>query len=1649
MGKSYRIRTKVGADENISIQLDQDFEQIEILSLKIRQDDVYIRSCADYGVITGRIFCNGGYGLPNAKVSVFVPIQPEDENNPIISTIYPFKTIEDTNEDGYKFNLLPYLPSYAGHVPTGTFPSRLDALTDKTVVELYDKYYKYTVTTNQSGDYMIFGVPVGTQTLVMNVDLSDIGEFSLSPQDIIRLGIGNETQTDGFKFKASPNFSELPQIIVLNKTIDVQPFWGQDDVCQIGITRTDFDLTKEANINIQPTSIFMGSIFSSSDSNYLKSNCNIKNNQGNLCDLVTSPGEIIAIRQTIFQDTNGDPILEQHLLENGGKVIDENGAFMVELPMNLNYVTTNEFGEQVLSNDPTVGIPTKGKYRFKIKYQSDRNGQPIVNGVLRPIKGTILRANFLVPQVREYGWIDSNTDPSTKVLGQPNYEQFQKSYAFSLDWNDYADKNAAINCEDFFYEMSYNKVYTTAQLIDEYRSGSGRQRFIGIKEVLDTSCESENNRFPVNDGVKQFDFLTVVVTDFLLNLFTRLFISFIPLLHVIALLWPILKYVLTVLLPAFFGYLTYYFITAAVSAFPAVGLIVLNSIAAAAFLVFTALFIVKVSPLLVKSKFKGISLPMISYPECVNCPCDIDDLPDDEITDQINIGGNNQELKIGKYTVYSRNNGSFLADVNSNSTWASLIGDVGNTQPIGLDPDNYSGSQSKREEKYNADLFGFRYALAGYPIGNEMGVPITRRYSISNDNNNNQYYVSPDVTISQSLNLINLRSRYFTQENIIQTTVNSTVQPFTDNVVILLVDPTTSNQLISGSLLSFVNPNDQTITNDKNTTGGTINQFGTNTVTASCLTNKTITQNYIKPDGTVGVSVFNVTSSIEETEYLYKTGVEYFQVITGMTLDTANLYLAGGSSLIKDYIISKNQNITYFNPNSLTTVNINPLQIIANDYWKKLEIVILNRGVDPYTQKQNIKYDLSKLFGYTLGSNTITVEGEYFLNVPIQTNSGSGAWWTDYRTPEGHTEPYTTSAIFHTPFNFNVSTNFSSVTTTALSYYSSLDKSQSTFKPDGTALALSNFTTPDGVQDDFNNAIYFDSLTSKRQGIVEGGSLVAASNLVAISNISSLQARVYSPRYSTITRSIGGVNPKIVLRSDRLPTSDSLQNNGNNSFALNLNDNFVVYLINQLANSDVTKLGLTDTNDNLIQFTANTPTFAKSITTTFNCGGMVPLRCYQSYSNGITVKVPCPENENPVRVKNGCYQLVQKPYVRNIPKDILNVLEWNRRYRLMYALCRNVMSLTFVNNWINGSLYMFSFQKEDLYTENLNSTKFNSLPTYKFCNSNIVFQETNNAFFYRATPYISGSNQFFGKTPPQNAFNNDFPASNKKLLGNPTTIMDLGPKNNVIKQLTLANEYLGYVADTIPTTSYQDTSDVIQLYITSRLVSTSFIQKLMLLNNSSIDAIFSRKNDRIDGDLAQMLSINSEYGVYPYLGNNYSDQNISTYQSNLIYPVVGVFFSSDTSNRDYLSPGRETFIDTQSTFISRQYGFRDQKVPFYYWEIKDEPKIFGNQKNDWLVKENINGIGSVNYQSVDRLNSFSVDNPTYPSNTRKPSTEIPGYIYNSKIVGGKIQYDLTTPSGFQNKLMVGAPYHFYFGLKVGKTSMNKFIKTYVNNIDDL
>lgn len=416
MPNSFRIRTQLGANRTIPVKLDQDYDKLEILSLAIYPNNVYTRSCADYGVLCGRVFANKGYGIVNARVSIFIPISPEDESNPIVSTLYPYKGFDDFNEDGYKYNLLPYTPSHSGHVAVGTFPERIDALTNPTVIEVYDKYYKFTAKTNDAGDYMIFGLPLGQHDIFMQVDLSDIGEFSLTPQDLIRMGRATEAQVNGTKFKFSENYSELPQIVTLTKIVQIQPFFGQDGVCQHYITRADFDLTSEGGIEFQPTAVFIGSMFSSTDKKKLKKRCRVPAKQGWLCNMIAGPGQIETIRQTIFTDNLGRPVLENFKLQNDGKLIDENGTWMVELPMNLDYVYTDENGVRRISPDGKVGVPVRGKYRFKIKWQQS----PSLSEENR-------RAYFLVPNIKEYGWNDTNMDnPADDPGGNNSVENTPK-----------------------------------------------------------------------------------------------------------------------------------------------------------------------------------------------------------------------------------------------------------------------------------------------------------------------------------------------------------------------------------------------------------------------------------------------------------------------------------------------------------------------------------------------------------------------------------------------------------------------------------------------------------------------------------------------------------------------------------------------------------------------------------------------------------------------------------------------------------------------------------------------------------------------------------------------------------------------------------------------------------------------------------------------------------------------------------------------------------------------------------------------------------------------------------------------------------------------------------------------------------------------
>jgi hypothetical protein len=123
--------------------------------------------------------------------------------------------------------------------------------------------------------------------------------------------------------------------------------------------------------------------------------------------------------------------------------------------------------------------------------------------------------------------------------------------------------------------------------------------------------------------------------------------------------------------------------------------------------------------------------------------------------------------------------------------------------------------------------------------------------------------------------------------------------------------------------------------------------------------------------------------------------------------------------------------------------------------------------------------------------------------------------------------------------------------------------------------------------------------------------------------------------------------------------------------------------------------------------------------------------------------------------------------------------------------------------------------------------------------------------------------------------------------------------------------------------------------------------------------------------------------------------------------------------------------------------------------LKDNPdtaNIFGAQANTWFT-EPIDGqkYFSKSYQKMDRIdassryfrNNYGINNNSYNK----------GYIWNYDPVTG--QYNPSTSTQNLNNplpkhISVGSPFHFYFGLKKGKSAWDRFAKKWIgfNNIID-
>lgn len=462
--KSYRIRTNVNPTSTfyLNVNINQDYKNLEILSLSLDSNSLYKMYTSEYGCVVGRVLANNAMGIPNAKISVFIPTQETDEVNPILRSLYPYESTLDKNEENIRYNTLPDENVTECHQAVGTFPNKRLVLDDNNVLEIFDKYYKYTTVSNASGDYMIYGVPVGEHTIHVDIDLSDIGELSQRPIDMMYKGYDKTQFESSSMFNKSTDLDKLTQIFSQNQQVYVKPFWGNDEAQNVSITRCDISI----QYKFEPTCIFIGSIITDSTYAGFSKRCIPSPEMGRMANLVGTSGTIEIIRKT--QGNNVESLVLQ-----GTQLIDGSGRWCFQIPMNLDYVGTDEYGNKIAINDPNKGVPTRTRVRFRIS-SSDEHDQ-------------------------------YNDLHITKVLVPHNPKTMKDiDYAFGSKTLD--NDEGSLSFRDLFKD----NVYTVKSYIPRIQRSAvpnRTEKFSGIKNVTDNNG---NNSIPYNNMRVNITFMFIL-----------------------------------------------------------------------------------------------------------------------------------------------------------------------------------------------------------------------------------------------------------------------------------------------------------------------------------------------------------------------------------------------------------------------------------------------------------------------------------------------------------------------------------------------------------------------------------------------------------------------------------------------------------------------------------------------------------------------------------------------------------------------------------------------------------------------------------------------------------------------------------------------------------------------------------------------------------------------------------------------------------------------------------------------------------------------------------------------------------------------------------------------------------------------------------
>jgi hypothetical protein len=197
------------------------------------------------------------------------------------------------------------------------------------------------------------------------------------------------------------------------------------------------------------------------------------------------------IRKTV--DNN----IEEFSVE-GGRVIDDDGTWAFQIPMNLDYKVTDEFGNLIPSQDPNKGVATSASVRFKIN-MDETGGE----GRLRT------RASYLVPN-----------NPQNPSEVDYTFDQSTKSTSFrKLEWN---------------------KIYSVSNFIPRFQkqvnvipNPAKARGFTGVKDV--DACAGDKTPFPynkVNTELNPIFFIICLIIKIMAFLISIMNFIIIPLINI-------------------------------------------------------------------------------------------------------------------------------------------------------------------------------------------------------------------------------------------------------------------------------------------------------------------------------------------------------------------------------------------------------------------------------------------------------------------------------------------------------------------------------------------------------------------------------------------------------------------------------------------------------------------------------------------------------------------------------------------------------------------------------------------------------------------------------------------------------------------------------------------------------------------------------------------------------------------------------------------------------------------------------------------------------------------------------------------------------------------------------------------------------------